>query len=125
MKTRTTIAVLTCAIAAAALSGCTNDHGNAPENSATIPAPTGSMNESSLDTGIPVDSGPRDGAQGTVVLNSHEEPYQYIVVSMDLPADIAARFGVETWDLINQNGAKLSSIRIFPGDVLTFTYQRP
>lgn len=107
------------------LGGCT----------ATAPMPTTPPDASETRTPTPVstphssrtpsvyDSGPREGANGSVDLNAQGTPWRYTVTEGDYPDAICYRFNLAAEQLVMDDGTRVEVI--YPGDVLRFMPYAP
>lgn len=68
------------------------------------------------------DSGPRDGAMGSIEFNANGTPWRYTVVEGDFADAICYRFNLASEQLAFDSDGSQVAHEIYPGDSIYFTY---
>lgn len=102
------------------LAGCTGSDSSptSPPDASEARAPTPVSTPHQSHTPSVYDSGPREGAHGSIVLNAKGTPWKYTVTEGDYPDAICYRFNLASEQLVMDDGTRVEVI--YPGDVLRF-----
>ncbi|MGV8883878.1 MAG: hypothetical protein ACOH19_17155 [Rhodoglobus sp.] len=107
-----------------ALAGCTQ--GVVPDNVAQTPVASSTPTAAGTPRDwVPVDSGPRGEAQGSVTVDDDGVPVAYLVVEGDTADGVRDRFDLPWFSLAREDGVFMPrESGIFVGETLTFTLPR-
>lgn len=101
------------------LAGCTAE-APVPTNPPSVTSNSMAPTSDQLTNSRALDGGPREHAMGTVVLDEDGSVSKYVVAEGDMGKDIAARLGIPTDNLKDEDGDPVTKYPIiFPGQVLS------